>query len=220
QRLARVGGQADRDRPRPPAQPRVAQGARPGRAAGASVAGEVVARHRGVRVHGRDQYRAAVAHRARVPRPGRRHPGGTVVNERWDAIVVGAGQGGLTCAAYLAVAGGMRVLVLERNAVAGGSAQVFRRRGRYEFDVGTHYIADCGPDGLVRRMYTGLGLDDRISFRQLDPDRIDRIVLPSLTVDMPLGWAAYRERLAAALPAEADGIRRFVDSCARMHAST
>jgi phytoene dehydrogenase-like protein len=142
------------------------------------------------------------------------------VNERWDAIVVGAGQGGLTCAAYLAVAGGMRVLVLERNAVAGGSAQVFRRRGRYEFDVGTHYIADCGPDGLVRRMYSALGLDDRISFRQLDPDRIDRIVLPSVTVDMPLGWAAYRERLVAALPAEADGIRRFVDTCARVHAST
>jgi len=38
----------------------------------------------------------------------------------WDAIVVGAGHNGLTCAAYLAKAG-RRVLVLERRDVLGGA---------------------------------------------------------------------------------------------------
>ena len=39
----------------------------------------------------------------------------------YDAIVVGGGHNGLTCAAYLAKAG-RRVLVLERRHVLGGAA--------------------------------------------------------------------------------------------------
>ncbi len=54
--------------------------------------------------------------------------------ETFDAIVVGAGTGGLTVAALLA-RGGRSVLVLDQHAVAGGNATVFKRPG-YEFDVG------------------------------------------------------------------------------------
>ena len=43
---------------------------------------------------------------------------------RYDAIVVGAGLGGLTAAALLALAG-QRVLVLERNPRVGGAATVY-----------------------------------------------------------------------------------------------
>lgn len=41
----------------------------------------------------------------------------------WDAVVVGAGHNGLTCAAYLAEAG-WSVLVLERRDVVGGAASI------------------------------------------------------------------------------------------------
>jgi all-trans-retinol 13,14-reductase len=132
--------------------------------------------------------------------------------------VVGAGHGGLTCAAYLA-AGGLKVLVLEQYTIAGGSTQVFRRRGRYEFDVGTHYIGDCGPGGAVQGIYHGLGAEGRITFRALDPDGFDRIVLPTVTVDVPCGWADYRERMAAALPDEADAVRTYLDICIAIDAT-
>ncbi|HEX9583323.1 MAG TPA: FAD-dependent oxidoreductase, partial [Gammaproteobacteria bacterium] len=39
----------------------------------------------------------------------------------YDAVVIGGGHNGLTCAAYLA-AGGLRVRVLERRHVVGGAA--------------------------------------------------------------------------------------------------
>src|SRR5215813_10573500 len=39
----------------------------------------------------------------------------------WDAVVVGAGHNGLTCACYLARAG-LKVKVLERRGVVGGAA--------------------------------------------------------------------------------------------------
>ena len=42
------------------------------------------------------------------------------MSERWDAIVVGGGHNGLTCAAYLA-RNGQRVLLLERRHLLGGA---------------------------------------------------------------------------------------------------
>lgn len=130
----------------------------------------------------------------------------------WDAIVVGGGLGGLTCAAYLAVTG-HRVLVLEQHDWAGGNSHVFRRRRAYEFDVGVHYVGDCGPDGIVPSILRGLGARDRVTFRQLDPDRFDRIELPGLSVDVPSDWTAYRERLRHALPADHAGLDTFLSIC-------
>ncbi|MEU5539739.1 NAD(P)/FAD-dependent oxidoreductase [Streptomyces sp. NPDC020362] len=128
----------------------------------------------------------------------------------WDVVVVGSGLGGLTCAAYLAACG-RRTLVLEQNKVAGGCSQVFRRAGnRYEFDVGVHYIGECHPEGAITTALRGLGLDDRIEFRELDPDGFTTLVLPGLTFRVPRGWDAYLRRLVETFPAEERGLRRCI----------
>lgn len=126
-----------------------------------------------------------------------------------DAIIIGGGLGGLTCAAYLAAAG-RRVLLLEQHDIAGGNSHVFRRRRKYEFDVGVHYLGDCGPDGIIPAILGGLGARDRVVFRELNPDCFDRVVLPGCTVDVPASWPEYRARLKSALPDDAEGLDRFV----------
>ncbi len=132
-------------------------------------------------------------------------------DQRWDAIVVGSGMGGLVCAAYLAVSG-LRVLVTEQHTIAGGNSHVFRRHRRYQFDVGVHYIGDCGPDGMVTSILRGLGLEDRVRFTEFNPDGFDRIVVPGATLDVPTGWTRYLARLQEALPAE-QGLPAFVEIC-------
>jgi len=133
--------------------------------------------------------------------------------ERWDAIVIGSGLGGLACAAYLCAAG-RRTLVLEAHYVAGGNSQVFRREIRgsgWEFDVGIHYIGECGPDGLITRILSGAGLAERVVFRPLDPDGYSTLHFPDLRFRVPAGWARYRERLIETFPGEATALAAVVD---------
>ena len=133
--------------------------------------------------------------------------------EQWDVIVVGSGLGGLACATYLAAAG-KRTLVLESHYVAGGNSQTFRRKtkhGLYEFDVGVHYIGECGREGTITRILRGAGLEGRIDFRPLDPDGFTTLIFPDLTFRVPASWDRYRARLLETFPDEAQALASVVD---------
>ena len=63
----------------------------------------------------------------------------------YDAIIIGAGNGGLTAALTVANAG-RKVLLLEKHNVPGGCATSFIR-GRFEFEVALHQLSGMGaPD--------------------------------------------------------------------------
>ncbi len=129
--------------------------------------------------------------------------------ETFDAIVVGAGTSGLTAGALLARRG-LSVLVVDRHYAAGGNATVFRRPG-YEFDIGIHYLGQCGPDGAMPRILRSAGASG-VRFRPLDPDGFDTLVYPDLEFRVPKGIDRYRERLLEAFPRE----RAAIDANSRL----
>jgi all-trans-retinol 13,14-reductase len=126
-----------------------------------------------------------------------------------DVVVVGAGLGGLTTAAYLAV-GGRRVIVVDRHAVAGGNGTVFTHDG-YEFDVGLHYIGDCGPGGAIPSTLEPLGI--QLTYREMDPDGFDTFVFPDgAGFRVPRGVDAFRARLVESFPDQVAGIDAYLDT--------
>jgi len=132
-----------------------------------------------------------------------------------DAIVVGAGAGGLTTAALLARRG-LSVLVLERRDVAGGSLNTCRRPG-YAFDAGAQYIGDCGPGGSVPRILRAAGATDG-GFLEMDPDGYDTFCFPDFTFRMPRGVERFRARLLERFPHEAPGIDRYLTALTQIWA--
>ena len=140
-------------------------------------------------------------------------------SERWDTIVIGGGAGGVTAAAYLAAAG-RRTLLLEQYDVVGGSSHVFRRLGQWEFEVGVHYLGDCGPTGQIPTVLRGLALDERIEFLPMDRDGFDTIVRPDMEVRVPVGWDRYLENMIDAFPADERGLRRLFGVLTRLGRAT
>lgn len=130
--------------------------------------------------------------------------------EKYDAIVIGAGLGGLSAATMLA-RNGLDVLLLERNNVPGGYATSFVR-GQYEFEVALHELSGIGrperPAGLYRYL-DYLGVAEKVEF--LYPPNLYRVVFPDLDLTLPVGREAFEATLCETFPHETQGIHRFMD---------
>lgn len=139
----------------------------------------------------------------------RRRSHGTIA-EQVDVAVVGSGLGALVAGAALAQRG-LSVSVFEAHYTAGGCATQFTRgprRARYRFDVGLHYVGDCGEGGQIPTILREVGCDVR--FRPMDEDGFDTLVFPGLEFRLPADVARYRDRLVALFPRERRGIDKYV----------
>ena len=126
----------------------------------------------------------------------------------FDAIIIGSGMSGLTCAAILAKAG-KRPLVLEQHYTAGGYTHVFKRNG-YEWDVGIHYIGGINePDSFLSRLFNYL-TGGELQWEDMG-EVYDRIYFGDDSYELRKG----RKNLAAGLktyfPEEAGAIEAYFD---------
>lgn len=69
-------------------------------------------------------------------------------SQKWDAIVIGSGIGGMAAAAALSRVG-RKVLLLEQHHKLGGLTHSFSRDG-FTWDVGVHYLSGMAPGDYAR----------------------------------------------------------------------
>lgn len=119
--------------------------------------------------------------------------------EKYDAIIIGAGMGGLMCGNFLARRK-KNILILEHNHQPGGLMAGFRRKGFY-FDAGDQSIENAG---IVFPLLKQLGL-----YNPADWERaMYRMILPG-TDHIITDFKGTAEALIKVFPADAEGIRNF-----------
>jgi phytoene dehydrogenase-like protein len=94
--------------------------------------------------------------------------------EIYDAVIIGAGIGGLVCGCYLAKTG-MKVLIAEQHHKPGGYCTSFTRKG-FTFDAAAHSFGGYRAGGRVRKVLTELGVAEKLLIRRTDPT--DVIISP------------------------------------------
>ena len=92
----------------------------------------------------------------------------------YDAIIIGAGVGGLFSALELAVKG-KKVLLLERQAVPGGVVTSFKRKG-FTFEAAAHIVDALADQGEVREILEDLGVAAKINF--IPMQEFGRVIYP------------------------------------------
>lgn len=130
--------------------------------------------------------------------------------DKYDAVVIGAGNGGLVAAIRL-LQGGAKVLLVEKHNIPGGFATSFRR-GRFEFEASLHELNDFGPKdngGDVRDLFDSLGVTDKIEWVPI-PDAY-RVICKNEKLDalMPFGIKAYIDKMEKYVPGSRDSVTKF-----------
>lgn len=135
--------------------------------------------------------------------------------QKYDVVVVGAGNGGLSAACYLANEG-KKVLLLEKHNLPGGCATSFRR-GNYEFEATLHELCQMGdgkegrPRGSVRTL-----LEDRYkldvewcavheSFASVATNE------GGFNVAMPAGVQAFIDEMEKAVPGSRESMETVME---------
>jgi all-trans-retinol 13,14-reductase len=122
----------------------------------------------------------------------------------YDAVVIGSGLGGLTCASLLSKHS--KVIVLEKHTVAGGFATSFRRK-KWELEVSLHCLGDCEQGGRVRKILQEAGVFDLVSFYKAD--YLYRTVFPGGEFMVPSDYRQYIQDLSQRFPEEKEGLHEL-----------
>ena len=135
------------------------------------------------------------------------------LEQNYDAVVIGSGIGGLTCAAYLAK-NGLRTLVLEQHSIPGGYCTSFKRKP-FTFDAAVHFTEGLGEGGLFYQILKDLGVQGQIQSHRLDP--IYRVVFGTESFRVPADAVEYLAMLAEMFPHEKKGISELFRTIVKLN---
>lgn len=127
-------------------------------------------------------------------------------DEEYDVVVIGAGIGGLTCAAYLAKKG-KKVKVFEQHYMPGGCCTSFSRKG-FKFDAGVLHLTGGKESGAFQRVLSALEIERKFEFKE----QFQRFVFPGLTIDSSRDMEDFPKQLKELFPKEKKGIINLFDT--------
>jgi len=121
----------------------------------------------------------------------------------FDAVIIGAGLGGLSCAAAFARQG-FKPLVLEQHSVPGGYASAFKRPGGFVFDVSLHSTT-VGERNGIHNLIPGFPEIEDVEF--VPHPSLYRAIFPDYDYRVPQkNLKKYIEMLIGYFPEEKQGI--------------
>lgn len=124
----------------------------------------------------------------------------------FDAVIIGSGLGGLSCAAALARQG-FKPLVLEQHNKPGGYATTFKRPGGFVFDVSLHSTT-VGERAGVHNLIPGFPEIKEVEF--VPHHDLYRVIYPEHDITVPMkNLPAYIKTLTAHFPSEKEGIEEI-----------
>lgn len=132
--------------------------------------------------------------------------------EKYDVIVIGAGNGGLAAAASLCEKG-KRVALFEKHNIPGGCGTSFRR-GRFEFEVALHQLSQMGTPakpGPLREQFRRYGIEDQINWIEIKD--LFRVNYPDGTgITLPADRKRAEEHLGKLFPKERENILKYFET--------
>jgi prolycopene isomerase len=128
---------------------------------------------------------------------------------KYDAVVIGSGMGGLSCATLLAKEG-LKVLVCEQSSKPGGYCQNFRRKG-FTFSPAVHFLNEFGPNGQMKDAFRILGIPPLIHFCAQKTQR--RIITPDFNLTLSTDIECFKNDLIRCFPREKDSIHDYFTEC-------
>jgi phytoene dehydrogenase-like protein len=139
------------------------------------------------------------------------------MKDRYDAVIIGSGMGGLSCGAWLAKHG-MKVAIIEQNLQVGGFCSSYKRNG-FNFTLAASEVTGTTEAGLITRTIRALGIEKEIAFIPLEQGY--HVHFPDFNYYIYSGGGSARERFMEQFirlfPAEAGGIRRFFDALVKIN---
>jgi all-trans-retinol 13,14-reductase len=124
----------------------------------------------------------------------------------FDAVIIGSGLGGLSCAAAFARQG-FKPLVIEQHNIPGGYATTFKRPGGFVFDVSLHSTTVGERDG-IHNLIPGFPEIKDVEF--VPHHNLYRLIYPDHDISVPMkDLPAYIKTLVEHFPAERLGIEEL-----------